>query len=329
MVNRNRKGRRTFGETRRLPSGRWQAVLPWPDGTCRVAPQTFARGGRRERVADDHRDVDRRRRLASAGTRARDLRHRTAAVARAPARPSAEYRRTVRHPVAPMDRADVRRVPLGALTPERFRRGTSSGHRASESTQPGKAYRLARAMLNTAVDDGVLRSNPCRVKGAGREELGTSGCISGSGREDRRGDRRPLPRDGAPRRVRLPSARRARRPSRGRIDVLHRRIVIEEQAVELAGGRIVFGPPKTAAGRRTVAVPVELVELLEEHLAEYVGPEAEALVFTSPEGHPLRRTKFRARWAEACGDAEITGCTSTTCAGAVRRGRRTGRRCGN
>ncbi len=32
-----------------------------------------------------------------------------------------------------------------------------------------KAYRPARAMLNQAVDDGLLKSNPCRVKGAGKE----------------------------------------------------------------------------------------------------------------------------------------------------------------
>ena len=90
--------------------------------------------------------------------------------------------------------------------------------------------------------------------------------------------------------------------------------------MELAGGRIVFGPPKTAAGRRTVAVPVELVELLEEHLAEYVGPEAEALVFTSPEGHPLRRTSSGpGAWTRAV-KRRSSGCTSTTCAGAVRRG---------
>ena len=40
---------------------------------------------------------------------------------------------------------------------------------------------------------------------------------------------------------------------------------------------------------------------------QYVGAEADALVFTSPEGHPLRRTKFRPRWAEACRSAGVTG----------------------
>ena len=32
-----------------------------------------------------------------------------------------------------------------------------------------KAYRLLKAIFNTAVDDGLIRRNPCRIKGAGME----------------------------------------------------------------------------------------------------------------------------------------------------------------
>jgi hypothetical protein len=32
-----------------------------------------------------------------------------------------------------------------------------------------KAYRLFKAILSTAVDDGLIRRNPCRIKGAGQE----------------------------------------------------------------------------------------------------------------------------------------------------------------
>jgi integrase len=32
-----------------------------------------------------------------------------------------------------------------------------------------KAYRLLRAVFNTALDDGLIRRNPCRIKGADRE----------------------------------------------------------------------------------------------------------------------------------------------------------------
>jgi integrase len=73
---------------------------------------------------------------------------------------------------------------------------------------------------------------------------------------------------------------------------------------------VVFGDPRSEAGKRTVDVPAELVEILSAHLAEHVDADPEALVFTSPEGHPLRRTKFRLRWAEACRGAGITGLHS-------------------
>jgi hypothetical protein len=32
-----------------------------------------------------------------------------------------------------------------------------------------KAHRLLKAIFNTAVDDGLIRRNPCRIKGAGQE----------------------------------------------------------------------------------------------------------------------------------------------------------------
>jgi hypothetical protein len=39
---RRRRGRRTFGAVRKLPSGRWQASYLAPDGSRRKAEQTFA-----------------------------------------------------------------------------------------------------------------------------------------------------------------------------------------------------------------------------------------------------------------------------------------------
>jgi integrase len=32
-----------------------------------------------------------------------------------------------------------------------------------------KAYRLLKAIMNTAVDDGLIKRNPCRINGAGQE----------------------------------------------------------------------------------------------------------------------------------------------------------------
>jgi hypothetical protein len=93
---------------------------------------------------------------------------------------------------------------------------------------------------------------------------------------------------------------------RSRVDPLHRKIYVTEQLVELAGGKTLFKSPKTDSGR-TVDVPAELVPILEDHLTRYVATETDALVFSSPEGHPLRLTKFRPRWANACQSAGVTG----------------------
>ncbi len=38
----------------------------------------------------------------------------------------------------------------------------------SRAVTVAKAYRLLKAIMNTAVDDGLIRRNPCRIKGAGQ-----------------------------------------------------------------------------------------------------------------------------------------------------------------
>ena len=58
---------------------------------------------------------------------------------------------------------------------------------------------------------------------------------------------------------------------RSRLDLLHRTVTVDEAAVELSGGRVLFGPPKTAASRRVVSVPPELVPLVEKHLTEHAA----------------------------------------------------------
>jgi hypothetical protein len=42
-------------------------------------------------------------------------------------------------------------------------------HRGISPTMVAKAYRLLRAVLMTAVDDELIKRNPCRVSGAGTE----------------------------------------------------------------------------------------------------------------------------------------------------------------
>lgn len=68
MANRTRKGRRTFGATRRLPSGRWQSSYLAPDGTRRVAPQTVPEAADANAWLRRRRALNQCRKLAAART---------------------------------------------------------------------------------------------------------------------------------------------------------------------------------------------------------------------------------------------------------------------
>jgi integrase len=82
-----------------------------------------------------------------------------------------------------------------------------------------------------------------------------------------------------------------------RVDLLHRRITIDQQVLEV-GGHIEFGPPKTGAGVRTVTMPAALVEILAPHFATRAVRES-GLAFPAPSGAVMRRGSFRWVWVKA------------------------------
>jgi integrase len=83
---------------------------------------------------------------------------------------------------------------------------------------------------------------------------------------------------------------------RGRIDILRRRLQITETVAEVSG------PTKTYRNR-TVHLPSFVADILGRHL-EDVADDPEALVFTAPHGGPLRHTNTRRRvWNPARAEA--------------------------
>lgn len=95
----------------------------------------------------------------------------------------------------------------------------------------------------------------------------------------------------------------------GKLDLLHRTISVDEQLTEVKG-KLAFGPPKTQNSIRTVSIPGPLVAKLEAHMAEFSSND---LVFTAPNGGPLRRNQFTRRvWHPALRRAGIPGYTFHT-----------------
>ena len=91
---------------------------------------------------------------------------------------------------------------------------------------------------------------------------------------------------------------------RGRCDLPRSRIEIVE-AVSEAGGKLHYGPTKNHRSR-TVGIPGVLCDLLTEHLTRRLPDTPDALVFTSPQGAPLRNSNFRRQvWYQAVEQAEL------------------------
>jgi len=98
--------------------------------------------------------------------------------------------------------------------------------------------------------------------------------------------------------------------TRANVDVLRCRVIVRSTAVEVRGHVTLGQEPKTTRSRRTIPVARSVMQRLEEHLATFVGPEPDALVFTAPKGGPLARGLFSRRvWQPAVARAGLQGLT--------------------
>lgn len=290
---------RSFGSIRKLPSGRWQARYRGPDGLLRSAPKTFAyKADASKWLALTQAE------LLSGGwidPEAGRVPFPVYAVAWIDERPGLRpktvqlYRYLLRAhllhgafgstTVAGITEADVRRWRADML---------SAG---VTPVTAAKAYRLLKAIMATAVDDGLIRRNPCRIKGASVEKsperpvltigqvyaladaigpryraLILLACFCGL----RWGELAGL--------------------QRADIDCGRKTVRIARQLCEVAGREPFLAPPKSDAGKRTVSMPSLIVADISSHLDTFTQPEADALVFTSPHGMPLRHANFRRRF---------------------------------
>src|ERR671913_2070927 len=169
-----------------------------------------------------------------------------------------------------------------------------------------KAYQLLGKVLAAAVDAGYLAQSPCRnvpLPTVEREEmrfLTPTEIVALA--EAIRPTYRALVFVGAYGGLRIGELAGLRR---SRIDLLRGTVQVAEIVVEVRGVLHV-GPPKTRASRRTVGLPRFVADELAAHLADASDPEA--LVFTAPQGGPLRLPAFRARvWRPAVIAAALDG----------------------
>ena len=85
---------------------------------------------------------------------------------------------------------------------------------------------------------------------------------------------------------------------RGDIDLEGGLVTIDRAWVQNEGGLPELGPPKTSAGRRTIAVPPQLLPAIGEHL-KFVGPSSDAWLFAGENGNPVNPHTLDRIWSSA------------------------------
>lgn len=285
--------RRTFGRLRKLPSGRWQASY-LHNGVVHGAPATFPTeksGDYWLQSEQDLIDLDRRQpgtwappadRVAKAAA--------TKLTFRGYAERWLEYR-PLRRRTRDLYRYHLDRnlypvlgdAVLADITPEDVR-VWFAGLGTVNETRNAQAYGLLTAVLNTAVDDGLLAQSPARIKGASTVKGRRRAVILEPDELAALADKMPAP---LALTVLLAGWCGLRR---GEVFALTRgdftadgSTVAITKAVTYRERRYVCGPTKTAESNRIVPVPPHLRPIIVRHLHEHVGETKGALLFADPD----------------------------------------------
>lgn len=290
--------KRHFGSVRHLPSGRYQASY-WHEGTRHIAEQTFpTKGDALAHLSSIETDLHRGAWIdPTAGRITFGEWAQKWLDGRADLRPvtKAKYQHMLdRHVVPVIGPLSLSKVTSSAV------RAWYMDMREKYVTTGDDAYRMLRAILNTAVADGLIARNPCQVRGAGlarsaERPIATVAELAAAVKTVP--DRHRLV-------LLLPAWCQLRRGEviglqRRDIDLLHGTIRIDRSVVRPMDGTTVVGPPKTNAGARTLTVPSNVLPILRNHLKRYVEPQQQAWLFTDESGGPMNPVTLNRIWQRA------------------------------
>lgn len=285
-----KRTRRGFGYVRRLPSKRYQASYIGPDMVRHSAPSTFETKGDAEAWLSAERllisldawiPAELRRERAKANRpikfgdyaqiwlKDRELKPRT----------RSHYAALLEKQLSPWALATIKDI-----RPEMVR----EWHTNLDPTRPtlrAHSYGLLRAILSTAVDDGLIAANPCHIRGGGSSKkvhktkpatLSELEALVAA----------------LPDQYRVMTLLAAWCALRfGELVELRRKDIDAEKGVihirrgaVRVDGEVLIGTPKSEAGIRDVAIPPHLLPLLQKHLQKHVANGKEALLFPAVDG---------------------------------------------
>ncbi len=302
MAGNNKGSRRRFGAVRQLPSGRWQVRYPDPQtGKLRPDDRTYPTKRDAEvALSTVEADITRQEWTDPDAGKVNFKVYADSWVAEHPKladRTRDLYEGLLRLHLAPTfagkDLRDIKEPHVRTWRKARLDAGTGP-------VTVAKAYRLLRAILNTAVDDGLIKRNPCRIKGGGDESSPERPTLTVSqvyALSDRITPRyRALVLLAAFTSLRFGELAGLRK---GDIDLDRRIIRVRRAQSELRNGSLPVKAPKSAAGVRQVAFPESIAPEVKRHLEWFAERDDDGLVFVGPQGGRLRRNNFNRVWKRA------------------------------
>ncbi len=192
-------------------------------------------------------------------------------------------------------------LPMCNLTPAAVRRWRNGLLRSELSPNTvAKCYRLLNSICTTAVEDGLIGSNPCSVPKGGVERAAERPTASV--------EEIWAAADAMPDHLRIAvilagfvglRTGELLGLERRHINPLRRNLSVEQQESQLRNGTLEVGPPKTNAGIRPVSLPETVLDELAQHLDRFVGDHPGARVLTGEKGGPLRRHVLFKYWKHA------------------------------
>ncbi|MDX3364047.1 site-specific integrase [Streptomyces sp. ME02-6978.2a] len=307
---RKRKSRRTFGRVRKLPSGRFQARYPGPDGVLRPADRTFATSTDADRWLSKKRiEIEEGRWLdpAEGQTTVRDWAARwLAAVSpQLKHKTQASYRSLINSRINPAlgDRE------LSSLRPitvtEWVAAMRTEGLSASRIRQ---AYRVLSQLMASAVDNDLIAQTPCRGVRLPRMPQTEPHIVTPleASRIVRHAEK---PHDLLVALLAFAGLRvgEAFALRRSDVDLIGGFLLVDENLAE-ANGALVFDTPKSHQ-KRLLRLAPSLIKRLGAYLEALPGGD-DALLFTTSTGKPLRYNQWRkAHFDPAVSAAGLTDVT--------------------
>lgn len=308
--------RRQFGSIDKLPSGRWRARYPDPDGKQISAPNTFATKADAELFmskvrADRDRgtEYDPRKGSRTLADFAATWIDNGGSRGHLGKRTANGYRRLLALHIEPTLGAKR----LANITPEDVRtwhgKLTKAQAALAATTTKGGAkrqmtgtaiarqsYALLRSVLATAVADGLIPRNPCQVRGAGVAKAEERPLLTLEQYtaivEEHPEWLRPVVHTAMGAHLRLGEVVALRR---GDYNAKARTLEVERQIAEDGAEA-----EQTKTGkRRTADLPALTAEVLDEYIAAKGKALPGAPLFTRPDGRPITRATAYYWWTKA------------------------------